>query len=145
VLARLAPRSAPPMPPDPVGRRERSRARPPPAVGAGVLARAPSGARPLRGLRVQRQRGSAARPGRRRPAWRLSAPASTLVLARPLRRPAPKLPRGSAAGPRSRRPSSAPLGVGHPPGLQRSRSRKERRGSRAVAAHGRAPDGACAM
>jgi len=30
------------MPPDPVGRRERSRARPPPAVGAGVFARAPS-------------------------------------------------------------------------------------------------------
>src|SRR5882724_7108722 len=40
------------MPPDPVGRRERSRARPPSAVGAGVLARAASGARPLRGLRT---------------------------------------------------------------------------------------------
>src|SRR5439155_18867695 len=40
------------MPPDPVGRRERSRARPPPAVGAGVFARAPSVLGPLRGLRT---------------------------------------------------------------------------------------------
>src|SRR5438132_10975256 len=42
VLARLPPRSAPPMPPDPVGQDERFRARPPSVLEPAVLARPPT-------------------------------------------------------------------------------------------------------
>src|SRR5258708_4651453 len=59
------------MPPDPVGRLERSRARPPPAVGAGVLARAPSPAPPPCGLRPSRCPPTPAAPPRGRPAREL--------------------------------------------------------------------------
>src|SRR5207245_6315172 len=77
---------APPMPPDPVGRLERSRARPPPAVGAGVLARAPSSARRFAGCALR----DAPRP--RRPARRFSAPAPSPTPAAPPRaRPAREL------------------------------------------------------
>src|SRR6266481_508964 len=74
------------MPPDPVGRLERSRARPPPAVGAGVLARAPSSARRFAGCALR----DAPRP--RRPARRFSAPAPSPTPAAPPRaRPAREL------------------------------------------------------
>jgi len=118
VLARCA-RSAPPMPPDPVGQLERSRARPPPHDPGG-----PSGARALRALRcsdaprptparlrrAQRERSRARPPLSWGPVRRSCAPtrglpphASTSRLGRPARDdinqvPTPSIPLGRKLG-----------------------------------------------